>query len=573
MYLDYINGIIAIIFLGIISYLMLLKFNKINYENNCVKFSCFDLLKNDYFWLILMILIYSIRMFRFGIYPAGTNQDGAMGGVDALALATYGTDRFGTHMPVHLYAWGYGQMSSFLSYMQVPFVKLFGLNNFSLRIPALIFSFLGLIAVYILIDKIIGKRGAAIAGLLVAINPWHFMQSRWALDCNMFPHVFLIGLMFLYLGLYKKKYIYVSMVMFGLCMYTYGVSFYFVPLFLIAACVYLLTNKLITVKDVFISIIVYFLVSWPEYMVMIINFMKLETIELPMFTMQFFPDSVRSNDILFFSKNGIGKQFQQNVHSVIRIILMQNKDLPWNDIEGFGTIYKSSWPFLILGVIVSFVRGFSKKSVKDIKIKAGYVLLNMFFVFGIFLGLMINGINVNRSNIVYYINIIMVGVGIEYICSNIKKSSLLIFASYGFLFILFVNTYFGSYKNEINSCFYSDFMNALNYAKEVNADRYLITPDTQFDGAYQTTEILTEYAFEMDAEYYQGITNRFMNVNIPYEDRFRFGNRNQGDDIDEDTMYIIKLRDDVVDELADFSSSEYFVKNFGDKYAVAYKKK
>lgn len=36
-----------------------------------------------------------IRAFHFGISPIGVHQDEAMAAVDALALAEYGTDRFG----------------------------------------------------------------------------------------------------------------------------------------------------------------------------------------------------------------------------------------------------------------------------------------------------------------------------------------------------------------------------------------------------------------------------------------------------------------------------------------------
>ena len=50
----------------------------------------------------------------------GLEIDGAMAAVDAKALAYYGTDRFGMKYPVHLTAWGFGQMSALLSYLMVP---------------------------------------------------------------------------------------------------------------------------------------------------------------------------------------------------------------------------------------------------------------------------------------------------------------------------------------------------------------------------------------------------------------------------------------------------------------------
>lgn len=76
----------------------------------------------------LLFVGFAIRVWQFGMIPDGMNQDGAMAAVDAKALADHGTDRYGMYMPVHFTAWGYGQMSVLLSYMMVPFIKVFGLK-------------------------------------------------------------------------------------------------------------------------------------------------------------------------------------------------------------------------------------------------------------------------------------------------------------------------------------------------------------------------------------------------------------------------------------------------------------
>ena len=144
------------------------------------------------FW-VLIALFTALRLYRFGAVPAGMNQDGAMAAVDALALSQYGTDRFGTWLPAHFTAWGYGQMSVLLSYCMVPFLRLFGLSPLTARLPVLLWSLAGMGAAYAFLRGSLGER-AALAGLLfLAADPWHFMQSRWALDCNLFPHFLLSG--------------------------------------------------------------------------------------------------------------------------------------------------------------------------------------------------------------------------------------------------------------------------------------------------------------------------------------------------------------------------------------------
>ena len=87
-----------------------------------------------------------LRLYRSGSVPGGFNQDGAMAAVDALALAKHGTDRFGTWLPAHFTAWGYGQMSVLLSYCMAPLFRLFGMNSVTARLPMLLWSFGGMAA-------------------------------------------------------------------------------------------------------------------------------------------------------------------------------------------------------------------------------------------------------------------------------------------------------------------------------------------------------------------------------------------------------------------------------------------
>ena len=155
---------------------------------------------------ILLGIAFLLRIWKFGIIPGGINQDGAMAAVDAKALADYGTDRFGMFMPVHFTAWGYGQMSVFLSYCMIPFIKLFGVSAVTARLPILMASMAGLLGLWGIGRKLLGTSGGLILLAFATVNPWHFLQSRWALDCNMFPHVFLLGLCFLLFGLEKKKF-------------------------------------------------------------------------------------------------------------------------------------------------------------------------------------------------------------------------------------------------------------------------------------------------------------------------------------------------------------------------------
>lgn len=498
-----------------------------------------------------------VRIYQFGSTPDGFNQDGAMAAVDAKALADYGTDRFGMKLPVHLTGWGYGQMSALLSYLMAPFIKLAGLNPVTARLPQLLVSLAGLYCLYLFIRDAFNKNAALVVFFFAAVNPWHILQSRWALDCNLYPHFFLIGIYFLHRSLKKKHRrlcLCVSMTMFGLCMYCYGISIYTMPLFLLLACIYLLVSKKLAIYDALLAFVVYIAVAWPFIAVMAINFFKWDTIETPLFTLPYFPDSVRSNDILFFSDH-IWAQLADNFKSLMNITLLQKKDLPWNDVEHFGTMYLFSIPFAIAGLCSLF---------GEFRKKAGSIFVLLFLLTGIWCGLMTRNVNINRLNIIYYPIIILTGIGIYEVILRISLPHIEwgLLAAYCLSFVLFAHTYFTDYADYMAYFNFRDFGDAVSSIKECAAQKFYITPDCRHEGASPASEILTMFWHEIDAEYYQGKTTP--PGQLPYREKYTFKLISElSINPDESAAYVI-----TADDLAYFDSTLFSFQQFGTYYVV-----
>ena len=457
-----------------------------------------------------------LRLYRFGSVPGGFNQDGAMAAVDALALTEHGTDRFGTRLPAHFTAWGYGQMSVLLSYCMVPFFRLFGMNALTARLPMLLWSFAGMAAAYGFLRRLLSRRAALLGLLFLSICPWHFMQSRWALDCNLLPHVFLAGFALLFLGSEKRAALYGSMVFFALCMYCYGLAFLSVPLFLLLACILLLRGGFIRWWDVPVCALLYFGLSFPIYGTMLINAMGWETVELPFVTMPFFPDSIRANDMVFYAEEPL-KQLAANARTLWNVGFVQGPDLSWNAIEGFGTVYRCSWPLLLLGLGLSVARAFGAE---DKNARLGYRLLLLFWLCGLGVGLCVNGVNINRLNILFYAHVLFVVIAMESLLRLNRLTALPLLGAFVLTAALFFHSYFGVWAERISQTFYADFLSAVESAGEQDFDRYVITPDVQYTGSRQTSEILTLFQLGLDAEYFQGKTDE----PLPYTERFQYRN-------------------------------------------------
>ena len=470
--------------------------------------------KDQYFFILVFLIAVAIRVWDFGQMPYGMNQDGAMGAIDAKALADHGTDRLGMYMPVHFQAWGFGQMSVLLSYLSIPFIKLFGLNPVTARLPILILSILGLVVIYKLVKEICGVRGGQIALLITAFSPWHFVQSRWALDCNVFPHMMLFGVYFLILGVkYKKRYLYISMIFFALCMYSYGVAFYTLPVFLLLSCVYLLIRKRILIRNMLISMLVYFGLSWPIYLTMMINAFGWETIETPFFTMPFFPYSMRAGDLLFMVENP-GEQLTANIKSFLNVF-WEGDYLPWNTVPGYGTMF--IWLVIICVAAIALVLVFLILNIRRRDYtEAGYTkeqaddqamcmwLMFFWLICAVFGGVIVSNVNVNRINVVMYSQILFATFGVMYIYTKWKHAIHVLCISLAVGTFMLLTTYYSQeYKNDIEAIFMGGFGECLQELEDDGCEQYYIDLACNESLSRMCLELQTLFYLEVDAEIFQ----------------------------------------------------------------------
>lgn len=489
------------------------------------------------FWSILLAAA-AVRCIGFVSIPGGINQDEAMAGMDAWALSKYGTDRYGIFMPVHLTAWRYGQMSALLSYCMIPFIKLFGFGTLAVRMPMLLVSCGSVALVYLAGKRLFSRRFALLAMAITAINPWHFMQSRWSLDCNLFPHVFLLAFFLLLIGLEKQKYLYLSMVFFGLTLYCYGVAVYAVIPFLLGYAVWCLRRQQLHLRETLLCGLIFTLVALPELLVMAINFFGWPTVETPFFTLSYFSESVRSNDILFlnFSVNQLIKNFVAMINTVI----LQKPGAIYNALPDFGPMYYISIPFMLLG-IVSYRKELSQE--RDVLLKARRTALWYFFLMGVWVGLVTHEVNVNRINIIFFPMIFFCARGILAAVRKSRSLRYVTVVAYALCFALFLVSYFTDFSDRIQIYFNVNFLRVVKTADEMeDYDRLYITSNADWQTNWRMTEILTQYACRIDAAYYQEKTvvtgGREL---LPYSERYHFVDMSRLIQVDSSGLYLVHV--------------------------------
>ncbi len=494
------------------------------------------------FWGILALAVL-IRVIGFGSLPWGVNQDEAMGAVDAWALSLYGTDRFGVRLPVHFSAWQVSQMSVLLSYLMIPFIRVFGFHTWVIRLPMLLVSLGSVALVYLIGKQLFGRRFGLTAMALTAVNPWHFMQSRWAIDCNLFPHVFLLAFYLLLLGLRKKRFLYLSMFFFGLTFYCYGIAVYSVTPFLAVFALWGMRKKLFSFRQVLLSVVIFGLTALPEILVMAINLFHLETIETGLITMSRFPETLRGNDILFL--NFSFSQLWKNIRAMVSCSFVQLPDYWFNAIPAFGPMYHISIPFMAGGAAL-LTRDLFRE--RDVERQAGKLALWGFLLTGVWVGLITGEVNVNRINIIFYPLIMVSAYCICRLAERSGKWLVLAGAAYALCAALFVGAYFTVYPRESAQYYNGEFLEAVQTADGQECKRLYITGNMGWQFNLSMAEILTQYACRIDAHYFQEKTlvtgGRTL---LPYSERYHYINAKSFDwaSCDKEALYLVQEQEEI----------------------------
>lgn len=182
--------------------------------------------------LAIIVLAFFLRFYKLDQIPKGLYQDETAIGYNAYSILQTGKDEYGKVFPLYFKSFGDYKLPLYI-YLDVIPVKIFGLNEFSARLPSAFFGLLTIIVSYFLIKELSGKKSLALlSALLLAINPWHLFYSRAAFEVSVALFLFCLGTLLLYLALEKSRrgMFWLGTVFFILAVYTYNLTRLLSPL-------------------------------------------------------------------------------------------------------------------------------------------------------------------------------------------------------------------------------------------------------------------------------------------------------------------------------------------------------
>ncbi len=304
----------------------------------------------------ILIIATGLRLYKLSEIPPGFFSDEASVGLNSYTILTNGTDEYGTPYPVFFRAFR-EYKNPIGIYTTVPFVAIFGLNEFAVRFSSVFFGLLSICAIYLLVKQLFEGNShkeyiALFAALFLAISPWHNHFSRAYLEALM-PFVFLmtLALYFFLKAQDNERFLPLSIATFAISTYSYFPARVFVPLFGIS---------------LFAAFFPFF---WNHKRMTMLSFLILAAILAPIINHHMTSEGwARWNQVSIFSNVPSDESvFRHIAHNYLShfsldfLFFKGDADLPnssglRHSVRGMGELYLIQLPLICLGFLGLFKR-------------------------------------------------------------------------------------------------------------------------------------------------------------------------------------------------------------------------
>jgi 4-amino-4-deoxy-L-arabinose transferase-like glycosyltransferase len=453
--------------------------------------------------VVALLVGVAARIADFGATPPGLNQDEASIGYEAWSLLHYGIDRNGQSWPVHLISWGSGQ-NVLYAYMAMPFVA-FGLSPVTVRLPMLLSGLLSLPLVWFLAQRLFGEKAAWGAASAVALSPWHVMLSRWGLESNLLPFVFLCAIACFVKSQDTDRpasWLIAACALFGLSLYSYGTAYVAVPAFLLLALWTGIVSGAVTVRRALVGLGVFAIVATPIALFVLLNAFKGEAMSPGGLTIPRLPGAPRF-------QTQVSGGLIVHAGQLWQLLLSQSDGTVYNVTDPYGVLYSSVFFALAAGLAVTIV-----VMVLRARWPARRMLLPLWIIAALPTGLLQQP-NINRINLLLMGLVVAAGMALAVMDGRMRGVLVLGLIVLLALFPLFARDYFGVQRTRVAQQFFDGLLPALDEARlrtgageQICVTRAVKQPDIYALFSEQTDP----HAF-LDSVQYADATARFRQVN------------------------------------------------------------
>ncbi len=500
----------------------------------------------NYLLLIVLFISFVLRIYNLNTLPA-LNADEAAIGYNVFSLILTGKDEHGNIWPVNFQSFNDYKPGLYF-YLAIPFVKFFGLNVMSVRLPGLIFGLIGILGIYYLSFEIFRESKnkkviALVSALMLAISPWHIHFSRGAWEVNVCT-TFLMFLVYFYLKYQRtdkfRNYI-CSLIFYILVLYTYHSGRVIGTLIFISLHFIFYKNLFKRFYKIFLTLLISLVFLIPLGGDLLNGKVLSRAQGVGIFSdlgplnrinelrgQQPNPNSIITR-LVFNRFTGYGSRIFTNYfsHFSFNYLFVNGDEIQRNKVPGFGQLYLYVLPFLFLGLFYLF---------KDRLNKRGLILLLMLLLAPIPASLTFQAPHALRSAFMIIPLTIIFSYGVVrfynilnrkyiFIAKVVTFSTLLIF------FFLYLNNYYKRMSQELPFSSQYGVFELVDYLNSTykNDDRLIFVTD-RYDQPYILFLFYLNYSpVKFQSEGVLSVPDAFGFSTVSYFDKFRFGKINLDD--------------------------------------------
>jgi 4-amino-4-deoxy-L-arabinose transferase-like glycosyltransferase len=342
-------------------------------------------MKNKYIWCFLFLIIILggiLRLWQLGNIPPSPDWDEVALGYDGYSIIHTGRDEYGKFLPVVLRSFD-DYKPALYAYLTIPWILLFGLNVFAVRLPSALSGIISIVAIFFLIRELFEDyRYRDYLGLatsfLFAISPWSIQFSRVGFESNVGVGLNILTALFFLKGLKKPWFLSIASLFAALNLYVYQSEKVFTPLFVISL-ILIYRKKLFSLgkKYLLLALVVGLIVVAPMLLYIVTDKSSLLRVKgTSIFSSQ---TELLKTDILKLEQDTANNDKLGLILDNRRIVYaetiisgyLSHFDLNWLFITGdisrhhapnMGLLYIFEFPFILFGIHKLIFGNFDKKS-------------------------------------------------------------------------------------------------------------------------------------------------------------------------------------------------------------------
>lgn len=318
-------------------------------------------------WLILagiILLALVLRINKVSTIPSSLSWDEVSIGYNAYSILKIGRDEHQRFLPLDTFA-GYGDYKPPLPiYLTIPMIAVFGLSEFSVRLPSVIAGTLAVWFTYYLVSGLVQLPIVALlASLLLAISPWHIQLSRAGFEANIATFLIILGTSLVLFIKKRPKLLLVCWIPFVAAVYTFNSARYFGPLLMLALLIFQRREILKYKKYFILGMILSLLLLLPILPHLLSKEARLRFAEVNIFTdgsiveianqRMDIDKNVWWSKILHNRRVGFARSYLTHFldHFQPKFLFISGDGNPKFSLQDVGQLYLIEAPFLIFGLL------------------------------------------------------------------------------------------------------------------------------------------------------------------------------------------------------------------------------